>query len=498
MNSKRHKTVTYQRREDSSSSLHCCVPMCKASARFNSVLSFHKFPKDEELQKMWVVNIRRDDLTVTNHTRVCSRHFQTTDLIEPPSPIGRRRLRSGTVPVLFPWNNFTLPVLRTGVWQGKERPDPDTAENKDPPIDVDHQDHDYCSTAEPSALNPVLNHTEDPRAEIARLQKQIEEISVKNKFGLERFAASDDDIRFYTRFATHAHLMAFWGYIESATHKMIRVTNARGKARTSEGPHTGNPTFLQPIDEFFLFMTYLSLGLMQKDLAHRFKVHQSAVSRIINTWANFLYCVLGSVGIWLSEETVKAHMPDVFKNYWDTQVVLHCAELRCQTTNSFLLQGEGRSTYKSNCAFKGLIGMAPHGAVTFVSPLYAGSISDKELLKQSGVVSLLTPTMAIMVDKDFLVEHCVPCKVYAPAALSRGAQLSVPEVREIQSVARLKVHVERLIRRVKEHKIFSTVIPLSLISSINQLYTVACLLVNYQNQPLLKDWASKPSSYSKE
>ncbi len=30
---------------------------------------------------------------------------------------------------------------------------------------------------------------------------------------------------------------------------------------------------LQPIDEFFLFMTYLSLGLMQKDLAHRFRIH---------------------------------------------------------------------------------------------------------------------------------------------------------------------------------------------------------------------------------
>uniref|UniRef100_A0A8C1DT92 Uncharacterized protein n=1 Tax=Cyprinus carpio carpio TaxID=630221 RepID=A0A8C1DT92_CYPCA len=295
---------------------------------------------------------------------------------------------------------------------------------------------------------------------------------------------------FYTRFATHAHLMAFWRQIEPATGKIVRVTRARTEARTDEVPHAVNATSLQPIDEFFLFMTYLSLGLVQKDLAHRFRIHQSTVSRIINTWANFLYTVLGAVGIWMDEETVKAHMPDVFQSYSDTQVILDCTELRCQTPHSLLLQSEVFSHYKSHCTFKGLIGMAPHGAVTFVSSLYEGAISDREILKQSGIVSLLKPTMAVMVDKGFLVEDCVPCKVHIPTFLSKRAQLSGPEVRKTQSIARLRVHVERLIRRVKEHKIFSTAIPLSLTGSINQLYTVACLLVNYQNGPLVKAWAS--------
>lgn len=134
--------------------------------------------------------------------------------------------------------------------------------------------------------------------------------------------------------------------------------------------------------------------------------------------------------------------------------------------------------------------MAPHGAVTFVSSLYEGGISDKEILKQSGIVPLLNPALAIMVDKGFLVKDCVPCKVHIPSFLSKRAQLSGPEVTKTQSIARLRVHVERLIRRVKEHKIFSTEIPLSLTGSINQLYTVACLLVNYQNKPLVKSWAS--------
>ncbi|KAK0136445.1 hypothetical protein N1851_027447 [Merluccius polli] len=157
----------------------------------------------------------------------------------------------------------------------------------------------------------------------------------------------------------------------------------------------------------------------------------------------------------MDEETVKAHLPDVFHDYPDTQIILDCTELHCQTPSSLLLQSEVFSSYKSNCTFKGLIRMAPHGAVTFVSLLYEGSISDKEILKQSGIVPLINPSMAIMVDKGFLVEDIVPCKVYIPTFLSKLRSGR-------QSIARLRVHVERLIRRVKEHKLFSTVIPLSL------------------------------------
>ncbi|KAK7124618.1 hypothetical protein R3I94_018860 [Phoxinus phoxinus] len=91
--------------------------------------------------------------------------------------------------------------------------------------------------------------------EIARLRNLIEEISISNKFCMEQFAGSDDDIRFFKRFASHAHLMAFWKQIEPATCKMERVTRARSVAKNDEVPHTGSATILQPIDKFFLFMT---------------------------------------------------------------------------------------------------------------------------------------------------------------------------------------------------------------------------------------------------
>ncbi len=102
-------------------------------------------------------------------------------------------------------------------------------------------------------------------------------------------------------------------------------------------------------------------------------------------------------------------MPEEFENFRDILIILDCTELRCQTSSSLLLQSEVFSNYKSRCTFKALIGMAPHGAVTFVSGLYVGSINDRELFMQSGIIDVLTPDMAIMVDKGFLIDNLVPC-----------------------------------------------------------------------------------------
>lgn len=246
---------------------------------------------------------------------------------------------------------------------------------------------------------------------------------------------------------------------------------------------------LHPIDELFLFLSFLALGEKQKALGVRFQVSQSTVSRIILTWSNFLLSTLGSLKIWQSQEKIKEYLPDDFKNYSDTTVILDCTEFRCQTPSSPLIQSEVYSQYKSYCTVKGMIGIAPHGAVTFISPLFAGSISDKQLFMQSGICRFLKPDSAIMVDRGFLIDNVVPCKVYRPAFLSGREQLPENEMVKSQEIAQLRVHVERVIRRLKEHQVFHYDIPLNMFGNVNQLFMVACLLLNYENQPLVKAWA---------
>ncbi|TSN95639.1 Histone-lysine N-methyltransferase PRDM9 [Bagarius yarrelli] len=156
-------------RKDGTSSYYCCVLRCTASSNINSYLSFHTFPKDKEMQKMWLDNIRRD-FKITNQTRVCSRHFLSADLVEPSGPTGRRCLKDNAVPVLFHWNNFsfTVPAPCTGDW-----------DSNDSLMFGKYSDHDYCSTAEPAdALHLSLDHIEHSYAEKTCLRNKTAENSI--------------------------------------------------------------------------------------------------------------------------------------------------------------------------------------------------------------------------------------------------------------------------------------------------------------------------------
>lgn len=142
----------------------------------------------------------------------------------------------------------------------------------------------------------------------------------------------------------------------------------------------------------------------------------------------------------MSPEDIRANMPCVFDKCSDTQVIVDCTELKCQVPSSLLLQSEMYSQYKSLTTLKGQIGMSQHGSVTFISSLYSGSVSDKQLFRESGIIPLLDKDMAVMVDKGFLIDDLVPCKINRPPSLSK--KLS-HEVLLTQDITHIRINVEK-------------------------------------------------------
>ena len=65
-----------------------------------------------------------------------------------------------------------------------------------------------------------------------------------------------------------------------------------------------------------------------------------------------------------------------------------------------------------------------------------------------------------------------------PVFLGGRDYLTKPEVKASQTIASVRIYVERAIQRIKTYGIIRNEIPLTLHESINQIWTVFCLLTN--------------------
>ena len=65
----------------------------------------------------------------------------------------------------------------------------------------------------------------------------------------------------------------------------------------------------------------------------------------------------------------------------------------------------------------------------------------------------------------------------------------ISEKEHTEQVAKLRIHIEGMKRRIKENDLFDSAIPLSLAGSINQLWTVVCFLVLFKSI-LVQAWAT--------
>ena len=142
------------------------------------------------------------------------------------------------------------------------------------------------------------------------------------------------------------------------------------------------------------------------------------------------------------------------------------------------------SHYKSYVTYKGLIGVSPSGSMKFVSELYDGSISDKEIVRKSGILEkeLWSHGDSVMAERGFTIESELKelkVDLNIPSFLGGRAKLTAAEVKESQTIASVRIHVKRAIQRVKKFKVIRNEMPLTLHGSANELWTVCCLLCNF-------------------
>ena len=132
-----------------------------------------------------------------------------------------------------------------------------------------------------------------------------------------------------------------------------------------------------------------------------------------------------------------------------------------------------------------MIGITPSGAISFVSTLFGGCISDRELTIKSGVLEKLETGDSIMADKGFLIADLLePLGVTLNIPpLKQCDQFSEAQMIETRRIASQRVHVERAIGRIKTFHILSHV-PNTIAGIIDQVFFVCAVLTNFK-KPLL-------------
>lgn len=124
-----------------------------------------------------------------------------------------------------------------------------------------------------------------------------------------------------------------------------------------------------------------------------------------------------------------------------------------------------------------MVACTPNGTISYVSPLYVGSISDVELTRTCGFLTMLEdkPGISIMANRGFTVKSMLEklsIGLNIPPFMESRQQLSSEEIEAGRKIESLRIHVERAIGRIITYRILTSTIPLSIARLSNKIVCI--------------------------
>jgi hypothetical protein len=222
-------------------------------------------------------------------------------------------------------------------------------------------------------------------------------------------------------------------------------------------------------------------------LADLYGVSKSHISRLFSRCLPILSMYFKDLIIWPTLTEVQKRLPLAFKTrYRNVISIIDCLEIEIQKPAKALEQSLTWSDYKHANTVKYLISCTPDGTINFVSSGYSGRISDVQLVTESDYLNCLQPGVTVMADRGFKSIDTVlqekGCRLCKPPSVTKNEKFPNELVREAKVVAALRVHVERVIHRIREYSFLAphTCIPSHLVSLTDYAIVVAAGLVNLQ------------------
>ena len=496
----------------------CDTDNCHNASEVCQSVTFARLLKDSDrrraVRKQWLQKIPRENTPLSKHSCVCSVHFVG----------GRCDYRRGDVPLIFEGHRVLPPSRSTHKSLGlasavaeasvsasacadatKEGvagigvvvPGPDTEEQDDCSsepegmVDVDVaiesvlSDHFYTSRS----ADLLMHVAERQKQQIAQLEERLASMEMQLETCRKQLQACKlsysglkiDPVafKFYTGL-TVENFDNVRTLVGTAPERMDYTGTKTGDHDGKNAQRTARKLSLE--DELLLVLVKLRHNFPESDLSNRFTVSQPTISRIFSTWVLCLYFTFKEIPIWPSRRLVDLHMPVEFKaKYPSTRVIIDATEFRMEKPANPDVQAATWSNYKNTNTFKLLVGVTPNGVISFLSSLWGGRISDKEITTRSGLLDLLEPGDSVMADRGFDIESIMPAEtdVNMPPFLRENVQFDEKDLIRTRRIASLRIHVERAMERIKNFQI-TNFFPATLCPLAEQIIFVCAFLTLFE------------------
>lgn len=469
----------------------------------------HPFPtelKHPYDRKIWIKNVNRADdrnkiWAPNKASRICSEHFvdgHSTELNPYPTlKLGHETSTTVTKSRLPPLDRSHI-VSTPSKRRKHEEPNSSASENQsdieilntsvsehtvDTAVDNDAADDSFNEHNYSSACIPC----HDKETTIENLKKQIKTLQSRlhiykqmaqtNK-KCENVFKSDKSVRFYTGIPSVA-----------AFNNLLRIVEPKVQLlRIWKGPKHFNANILSQKkvlkrgpkkrlsvkEEMTLVLMKLKLGLLNEDLADRFGISSSYVSKIFTTWIKVVSQVLGSLVFNPAKDIVRQNLPPTFRNatYNNVRHIIDCSEVFIETPQNLEMQTQTWSDYKHHNTAKFLISITPSGLINFVSKCWGGRASDKFITSSSGFYDIIEPYDTVMADRGFQIRDeltMLQAHLLVPPGRRGACQMSESEVTKTKTIANRRIYIEQAIRRLKYFRILKYELPITLVQHLDDI-----------------------------
>ena len=154
-------------------------------------------------------------------------------------------------------------------------------------------------------------------------------------------------------------------------------------------------------DQIFITLMKVRQNYTNLHLAQLFNCSVATISNIVITFIHVLHGILFDdlMTTIPSREKKKISAPSSFSQFGSCRIVIDCTDIEVAAPRLMSQQNATYSSYRGMNSFKVIVGVAPNAVITYVSQLYPGSISDKAIVEQSGLLKHLIAGDMVLADK---------------------------------------------------------------------------------------------------